>query len=204
MRGAVADFYPYSSLRAFNAAKRNAAHAVKHALASGALTKQPCVTCGRLAAEAHHDDHANPLDIIWLCRFHHRRRDAALREARRASLKAAARAALPLAYLKRQARLQPVPFAAGLSHQQRRRSLVTRDGALALVVQATLAVSDAMDLENITELQLARRVKISRQCVNATFAGGFRTLKVIAAYADALGYEASVVFRKRPIEAVAS
>ena len=46
--------------------------AVRNALRSGRLTKQPCVICGSSTnLEAHHEDYAKPLEVIWLCRQHH-------------------------------------------------------------------------------------------------------------------------------------
>jgi hypothetical protein len=191
----IADYYPYRSLRELNALKRDAARAVKQAICEDRLTSHPCEVCGLKRSEAHHDDYAKPLDVRWLCRHHHRKRDAELREMRRAAAKHAS--ALPVAYLKRQARLQPVPFAAPATTRNHRRSLLTNDYTLALVVQATQALSDLMDAHGVSESSLARRMKISHQMVNVQFAGGFRTLKILAAYATAIGYEASIVFRKR-------
>lgn len=202
-RGVVAEFYPYHSLRQLNAAKRLSMAVVTHALAVGTLTKELCSECGKGRAEAHHDDYAKPLDVRWLCRFHHRRRDAELREARWEEIKATKLTALPVAYLIRQARLQPVPFASGVSTQKnRRRSLVTKDSAIALVVQATVAVSEAMDAAAVNELHLARLLRVSRQYINTQFHGGFRSLKMLASCADALGYDASFVLRKRGVDSL--
>ncbi len=66
--------------RAKNAAKR-AAHpeqvkagmAVMHALASGRLVKLPCWVCGSEEnIEGHHPSYDLPLDVVWLCRTHHK------------------------------------------------------------------------------------------------------------------------------------
>ena len=49
-----------------------AAHqAVKVALATGRLQKQPCEVCGLAKVDAHHDDYSKPFEIRWLCRRHH-------------------------------------------------------------------------------------------------------------------------------------
>jgi hypothetical protein len=193
-KGGIAELYPFSTLRDFDVAKREAAKLVSNALADGSLAKRPCVVCGR-RAEAHHDDYSRPLDITWLCRFHHRKRDADLRIARRSM------ATLPVSYLKSRARVMVAPHGIVKSNG---RSFTMRPCTIDLVVRATRAFSALMDTESVSENKLARRMKVSRQVVNQQFAGGFRTLKVIAAYADALGYDVSVEFHKRGSEAVAS
>jgi len=61
--------------------KRRARTAVKLALRSGRLTRQPCEACGHATTEAHHDDYARPLSVRWLCHTCHglaHRRDALL------------------------------------------------------------------------------------------------------------------------------
>lgn len=35
------------------------------------LQHKPCVYCGIKKAEAHHPDHNNKLDVVWLCKPHH-------------------------------------------------------------------------------------------------------------------------------------
>ncbi len=52
-------------------AERSAARAVKSALRSGRLVRQPCEQCGNHKSEGHHDDYAQPLSVRWLCRAHH-------------------------------------------------------------------------------------------------------------------------------------
>lgn len=50
-----------------------AAHqAVRIAKREGVLTPMACIICGA-AAEAHHEHYDEPLNVTWLCRFHHRR-----------------------------------------------------------------------------------------------------------------------------------
>ncbi len=42
-------------------------------LRRGKITKQPCGVCGaKRHIEMHHEDYDQPLDIIWLCRKHHK------------------------------------------------------------------------------------------------------------------------------------
>jgi hypothetical protein len=52
-------------------AKVRARAAVNAALDSGKLTRQPCEKCGDPDTHGHHDDHAKPLDVRWLCPRHH-------------------------------------------------------------------------------------------------------------------------------------
>lgn len=59
-----------------NADKIKARKAVQHALRSGKLFKQPCERCPgqNWDAEAHHDDYTKPLEVKWLCNYHHKER----------------------------------------------------------------------------------------------------------------------------------
>jgi hypothetical protein len=54
-----------------NREKRAAYDAVKYALKKGKLARQPCEVCGISKTHAHHSDYSKPLDVIWLCSFHH-------------------------------------------------------------------------------------------------------------------------------------
>jgi hypothetical protein len=51
--------------------RTNARNAVQRAIKNGLLIKQPCLICGE-DSESHHPDYSRPLDVIWLCRMHHR------------------------------------------------------------------------------------------------------------------------------------
>lgn len=42
------------------------------AINRGELTRMPCELCGE-KAEAHHDDYDKPLEVRWLCFYHHRK-----------------------------------------------------------------------------------------------------------------------------------
>jgi hypothetical protein len=46
--------------------------ALNAAVRQGVVTKKPCVICGALKVVGHHPDYSKPLDVIWLCRDHHR------------------------------------------------------------------------------------------------------------------------------------
>jgi hypothetical protein len=37
----------------------------------GLLEPEPCIVCGAPEVEMHHADYRRPLDVKWLCRFHH-------------------------------------------------------------------------------------------------------------------------------------
>jgi len=53
--------------------EKHAAHiAVKNALKDGSLKKKKCPVCGAEKVEAHHYDYSKPLDVVWLCKKHHR------------------------------------------------------------------------------------------------------------------------------------
>ena len=60
---------------------KHAAHrSVAAALRNGKLIKQPCRVCGSRAVQAHHEDYAKPLKVVWLCKPHHTEADARKRK----------------------------------------------------------------------------------------------------------------------------
>lgn len=40
----------------------------------GVLIKKPCVDCGSIESQKHHEDYSKPLEVIWLCRPCHLKR----------------------------------------------------------------------------------------------------------------------------------
>ena len=48
-----------------------AQRAVHAALRLKKLARQKCEVCGKQNAYAHHDDYTKPLEVRWLCNFHH-------------------------------------------------------------------------------------------------------------------------------------
>lgn len=47
-------------------------HTITHlAVKQGKLFKDLCEVCGSNNAFAHHDDYSKPLNVRWLCNFHH-------------------------------------------------------------------------------------------------------------------------------------
>lgn len=59
-----------SNWRAKNPEKYKAHLEVKKALYNGLLNKVGCIVCGK-DAQAHHEDYAKPLEVMWLCKTHH-------------------------------------------------------------------------------------------------------------------------------------
>jgi len=55
-----------------NELKRKAHIAVGNAIRDGKLKRVPCQACGDPKSEAHHHDYSKPLDVVWLCDFHHK------------------------------------------------------------------------------------------------------------------------------------
>jgi hypothetical protein len=56
-----------------NKHKKAAKEMVRRAVLSGKLAKEPCEKCGK-KAQAHHENYSKPLDVRWLCSFHHKQR----------------------------------------------------------------------------------------------------------------------------------
>lgn len=60
---------PYDTL------PRRARSALTRAIASGAVTREPCFLCGKTEVEGHHHNGYGPeheLDVVWLCSPHHK------------------------------------------------------------------------------------------------------------------------------------
>ncbi len=55
-----------------NRVKARARFLVWKALQSSKLVRQPCEVCGNSATQAHHDDYSKPLEVRWLCDYHHK------------------------------------------------------------------------------------------------------------------------------------
>lgn len=43
-----------------------------NAIRDGIIRKQSCEVCGKINAQAHHDDYSHPLIVRWLCSEHHK------------------------------------------------------------------------------------------------------------------------------------
>lgn len=71
--GISSNNYHYKKIQIARYPERvKARNAVSRALKSGRLIKKPCVKCGDNKSFAHHTDYSKPLDVVWLCRTHHR------------------------------------------------------------------------------------------------------------------------------------
>lgn len=66
----------WAKFRAENPHLQLSAHKlVRTALRNGTLVKENCFVCGSSNhVEAHHEDYAKPLEVVWLCRFDHAQR----------------------------------------------------------------------------------------------------------------------------------
>ncbi len=58
-----------------NPQKVFANNVVNSAIKEKKIIPMPCVYCGK-KAHAHHEDYSKPLDVIWLCPAHHKKRHA--------------------------------------------------------------------------------------------------------------------------------
>ncbi len=60
--------------------RRSKAHrAVSYAIKKGTLTRQPCIRCGNVKSEGHHEDYDKPLEVMWLCTPCHKQRHKELK-----------------------------------------------------------------------------------------------------------------------------
>jgi len=59
---------------------------VGRAIRNGKLKKQPCEVCGEIKVEAHHDDYSKPLNVRWLCKYHHTQHHLEMRRLERLTL----------------------------------------------------------------------------------------------------------------------
>jgi len=54
---------------------------VAYAVRTGKLVPMPCVRCGLVPTNAHHEDYDRPLAVVWLCDGHHGARHREIRTA---------------------------------------------------------------------------------------------------------------------------
>jgi len=53
---------------------------VQKAVSDGTLKKCPCLICGDVKSQAHHEDYSRPLSVHWLCSKHHGERHTFINE----------------------------------------------------------------------------------------------------------------------------
>ena len=73
-RGGISSFrYRYKVAYKTRYPEKIIAHAtVYRAVKRGTLIRQPCKICGNQSTTAHHEDYLKPLEVIWLCKIHHK------------------------------------------------------------------------------------------------------------------------------------
>jgi hypothetical protein len=60
--------------------RRQLAHGkVLRAIKKGLLVRQPCIRCGNVKSEGHHEDYDKPLEVMWLCTPCHKQRHKELK-----------------------------------------------------------------------------------------------------------------------------
>jgi len=65
-RMAMKYYYDPKSVIKWKARKK-----LRYEVSMGRIAKYPCVECGDIKSQAHHEDYSKPLEVIWLCRKHH-------------------------------------------------------------------------------------------------------------------------------------
>ena len=71
--GISEDNYKYKLVQKYRYPDRVEARAIiSRLIRRGKLFRKPCEVCGANMAQAHHDDYSKPLEVRWLCRYHHR------------------------------------------------------------------------------------------------------------------------------------
>lgn len=60
------------SIKSRHPEKYYARRALRRAVKSGKLIRQPCENCGEPKSHGHHPDYSKPLEVIWLCDPCHR------------------------------------------------------------------------------------------------------------------------------------
>lgn len=61
----------YKEYKKRNPEKIKARYAISNGLKKGTVIKSPCMVCGEVKSEAHHEDYNKPFEVIWLCAKHY-------------------------------------------------------------------------------------------------------------------------------------
>ncbi len=51
--------------------KHKARALLNHEVKKGRIIRKPCVICGEVKSEGHHENYKKPLQVTWLCTIHH-------------------------------------------------------------------------------------------------------------------------------------
>lgn len=51
--------------------KQKARKKLRYELSTKRIKKLPCLVCGSIKSQAHHNDYSKPLDVKWFCALHH-------------------------------------------------------------------------------------------------------------------------------------
>jgi ribosomal protein S27AE len=71
--------YTAVNLAEFNILQARSQLAARYAVETGKIVKPAhCAKCGRGDIEMHHADYSKPLDVEWLCTYHHKEAGAAI------------------------------------------------------------------------------------------------------------------------------
>lgn len=54
-----------------NNIKVNARNILNNAIKKGLVKRLPCIKCGNIKSQGHHEDYSKPLDVVWFCSLHH-------------------------------------------------------------------------------------------------------------------------------------
>lgn len=71
-QGRIAHLRAKKAWAARNPERIAATRAVQYAVHIGKIKKLPCFICGEQEVEGHHPDYSQPLQVVWLCEYHHK------------------------------------------------------------------------------------------------------------------------------------
>lgn len=54
-----------------DAIRARARNLLQSAVRWGKIKHEPCVKCGEVQSQGHHNDYSKPLEVVWLCKVHH-------------------------------------------------------------------------------------------------------------------------------------
>ena len=63
---------PQQRWQSANPKARWAHVALQSAIHRGVIKREPCAVCGAEKVDGHHPNYDRPMDVVWLCRRHHK------------------------------------------------------------------------------------------------------------------------------------